>query len=225
MSKEKPTARLHAVFASRKPRAVILRRGPSAWYHVILWNTAQDTFEHGAWFKGRLYEERCDLSPDGELFLYFALKGSLWTTSYEGSWTAVSRPPWLYALTLWPHGSTWGGGGRFSADREVVLRGSCGAHPDHPVRGLKVVDGECPPFAPAPAVPGAEWSGVDQGGYPVFTRQGKLFRRLARGDRELADFNGLAPKPVAAPAWAKTPLPTLSAEPTRKRQRRRRGGR
>ena len=105
------------------------------------------------------------------------------------------------------------------------MRGSSGAHPDHPVHGLKIVDGECSSVVSAPEIVGAEWSGVDQGGYPVFTRQGKLFRRLARGDRELADFNGLAPKPVEAPAWAKTPLPTLSEEPTRKRQRRRRGGR
>jgi hypothetical protein len=48
-------------------------------------------------------------SPDGELLLYFALQGSRWQTSYRGSWTAVSRVPWLHALALWPQGDTWGG--------------------------------------------------------------------------------------------------------------------
>lgn len=220
MIKEKPPPGLHVIFARRKPRAVILSRGPSDWYHVISWNTAQDTFDHGAWFKGRIYEDKCDLSPDGKLLLYFALKGGLWGTSYEGAWTAVSRSPWLHALTLWPHGSTWGGGGCFYDDREVVLRGSSGAHPDHPLHGLKVVEGECPDVIQKPEIPESEWSGFDHGGYPVFTRQGKLFRRLPHGDKELADFNGLVPKPVEAPAWAKTPLPTSGKESSKKKMRR-----
>src|SRR5262249_44616225 len=74
----RPPCRLHVLLAREAPVAVILRRGPSAWYQVILWRTDRDTFEDGAWFKGRLYEERCDLSPDGELLLYFALQGSRW---------------------------------------------------------------------------------------------------------------------------------------------------
>jgi hypothetical protein len=68
--------RLFVVLAREAPIGVILRRGPAAWYHVILWHTDTDHFERGAWFKGRIYEERCDLSPDGQLFLYFALQGS-----------------------------------------------------------------------------------------------------------------------------------------------------
>ncbi len=209
MKKEKPSPRLYAIFARRKPRAVIFRRGPSDWYQVISWNTVKDTFEHGAWFKGRIYEDRCDLSPDGELLLYFALKGGLWNTSYEGSWTAVSKMPWLHALTLWPHGSTWGGGGCFDDDRAVILRGSSGPHPDHPLNGLRVVEGICSRVVPTPCIGEAEWSGFDQGGYPVFACGGKLYRRLPRGDKELADFNGLTPNPSEAPPWAKTPLPTL----------------
>ena len=56
------------------------------------------------------------------LFLYFAMQGSRFPTSYKGTWTAVSRAPWLHALVLWPHGDTWGGGGRFLAPRKVALR-------------------------------------------------------------------------------------------------------
>ena len=203
MSKERPPPRLYAIFARRKPRAVIFLRGPSDWYHVVLWNTVKDSFEHGAWFKGRIYEEKCDLSPDGELLIYFVLKGKGWNTSYKGSWTAISRPPWLYALSLWPHGSTWGGGGRFFDDRVVMLRGSSGVHPNHPLNGIKVIEGSCKGIMSVPSIPGAEWSGYDQGGYPIYACKGKLYRRLPNNDRELADFNGLIPNPIEAPEWAK----------------------
>lgn len=32
------------------------------------------------------------------------------------------------------------------------------------------------------------------------------------GDKEIADFNGLVPKPEEAPSWAKKPLPPLDYE-------------
>jgi hypothetical protein len=86
--KRKPPCRLFVIHAREKPVALILRRGPARWYHLIAWRTDTDTFEHGAWFRGRIYEDRCDLSPDGELFLYFALQGSRWAT---GSMSFLSR--------------------------------------------------------------------------------------------------------------------------------------
>jgi hypothetical protein len=49
--------RLFVITARDEPTAVILRRGPSDWYHVIQWHTCRDAFVHGAWFKGRIYEE------------------------------------------------------------------------------------------------------------------------------------------------------------------------
>jgi hypothetical protein len=198
--------------------ALILRRGPSAWYHLILWDTARDTFEHGAWFKGRIYEERCDLSPDGDLFLYFALQGSRWGTSYKGAWTAVSRPPWLHALALWPQGHTWGGGGRFLDRRRIALF-ACDlrTHPDHPAVGLEVSVGA---DACRSELPQQEWSGRDHARQAVYTRDGKLFRRRRGREVELADFNGLRPDPQPAPAWAMKPLPALKRPKGRKRSRR-----
>src|SRR5258708_4438626 len=137
-----PPCRLFVIPARDKPVAVILRRGPSGWYHVIRWHTDTDLFEHGAWFRGRIYEERCDVSPDGALFVYFALQGRKSKTSYAGSWTAVSRPPWLHALALWPQGDTWGGGGHFEGNRTVILAtSSITTHPDHPAVGLEVKTG------------------------------------------------------------------------------------
>ncbi|MDD2893003.1 MAG: hypothetical protein PHF20_03645 [Halothiobacillaceae bacterium] len=205
----KPEPRLSVILARSKPRALILRRGPTEWYHLISWDTSNDTFEHGAWFRGRIHEDQCDLSHDGELFLYFAFKGYWRDSAYKGSWTAVSRAPWLYALTLWPGGGSYGGGGCFDDDRKLILQGVRGTHPDHPLRGLEVVEGDCRRVLSTPDIPEADWSGYDHGGYPIFTYKGRLFRRLPHGDCELANFVDMEPNPQAAPAWAKAPLPPL----------------
>ena len=202
-----PPCRLFVLQARDAPVAVILRRGPSAWYHVILWDTETDLFTHGAWFNGRIYEDRCDLSPDGALFLYFALKGSHWQTSYKGTWTALSRPPWLNALTLWPWGSTWGGGGRFVDNRTIMLRGrGFHAHSEHPLVGLQVIEGDAPLQLHDGIPLGTDWSGRDFHGRQIFARAGKLYRCNGENEKELMDFNHLKPNPSPAPDWATEPL-------------------
>ena len=206
--------------AQTAPVALILRRGPSAWYHLIRWNTRADTFEHGAWFKGRIYEERCDLSPDGSLFLYFALQGSRFRSTYAGAWTAVSRTPWLHALALWPQGHTWGGGGRFLGDREVALHMANGSptHPDHPAHGLDVTYGRRGTFRETDFGPD-DWVGEDQAGEKIRARGGKLFRTRDGEEVELADWNDLTPDPQPPPGRAKELL-----RPVRKKPRSRGGG-
>ena len=140
-----PPPRLSLLWASRAKTAVILRRGPSKRVEVIRWNTADDTFERGHWFHGRIYERRCDLSPDGELLVYFASKFNRRTdndSEYTYAWTAVSRPPWLTALALWPKGDCWHGGGLFVSNRHVALNHRPEAaipHVKHKPRGLKVI--------------------------------------------------------------------------------------
>jgi len=111
-----PQVRLYAILARKSPKAVVFRRGPSRQVLLIGWDTSNDTFKQGQWFKGRIYERRCDLSPDGELLLYFAAK-------YRGaySWSAVSKPPYLTALAMWPKGDTWGGGGHFITQHRIAL--------------------------------------------------------------------------------------------------------
>jgi hypothetical protein len=212
--------------ASAAPVAAILRRGPSRWYHVIAWDTERDTFIDGAWMKGHIHDHKCDLSPDGKLLLYFC-HGGRTRPGYTDSWTAVSRLPWLHALALWPWGTTYGGGGRFVGERELVLRPIFRdggpprpIHPDHPGIGLKVR-----PWRPGDTPdqrglgePGTQWSGLDQRGRLVFCRGGKLFRR-GLGDTELADFNGREPAPAPAPDWAREPLP--EAAPGRRSRRHR----
>src|SRR5260370_16572519 len=90
----------------------------------MLWNTDDDTFECGQWLKGRIYERRCDLSPEGDLLLYFAAN---FRKPYY-SWTAISRPPFLTALFLWPKGDCWGGGGHFLSRKQIALNHRCHLH-------------------------------------------------------------------------------------------------
>lgn len=105
-------ARLHVLLARDAPYAVILRRGPARLVCTIGWDRANDTFQIGQWLRGRIYEQRCDLSPDGRHLLYFALNGR-WASETKGSYTAVSLAPYLKAIALYPQGHTWGGGGVF----------------------------------------------------------------------------------------------------------------
>lgn len=110
--------RLYAILAREAARAVVFRRGPSKQVLLISWNMETDQFSEGQWLKGRIYERRCDLSPDGELLLYFAAS---WKGPYQ-SWSAISRPPYLTALALWPKGNAWGGGGLFTSGTHMWLR-------------------------------------------------------------------------------------------------------
>jgi hypothetical protein len=105
----KPSIRIYAILAREAPFAVVFRRGPSKQVLTISWNTETHEFRMGQWFKGRIYERRCDLSSSGEKLIYFAAKYR--STLY--TWTAVSRPPFPTALLLWPKGHAWGGGGVF----------------------------------------------------------------------------------------------------------------
>lgn len=133
---------LNVLLAKDAPKGVVLRRGPSKWVQLILWHTATDSFEEGQWFRGRIYPAGCDLSADGSLFLYLALKERTpfrRQSSYTYKWTAVSRPPYFTALALWPLGDTQYGGGVFLNNQAVLLyRESAQAHPDHQPQGLHV---------------------------------------------------------------------------------------
>jgi hypothetical protein len=192
--------RLFIILARDADVGVILRRGPSKWVQIIKWDTRNDTFEDGAWFHGRIYEEPCDLSPDGELFVYFAAKQNRNThvDGYGYVWTAVSRPPWLYALALWPNPcGTYPGGGRFLDNRRLTLltqkRLNLIAHSDHPPPRQLIIDQKDWSYArskkPETHFRGVDWSGRDQRGNIIYARDGGLFRRVKSMEVELIDFN------------------------------------
>jgi hypothetical protein len=130
--------------ARRAPVALVFRRGPSRWVQLIRWNTQTDEFERGQWFHGRIYERRCDLSPDGSLFIYFAQKKTgrmLRDKEYTYAWTAISKPPYFTALALWPKGDCWHGGGLFEDAKRVFLNHKpevAKPHPNHKPHLLRI---------------------------------------------------------------------------------------
>jgi hypothetical protein len=123
------STRLFVILARKASMGVVFRRGPSKHVLLINWNTEKHQFRMGQWLKGRIYERRCDLSPSGEKLLYLAAN----QRAPLFSWTAVSRPPFLTALAMWPNGSAWGGGGLFKNERTVSL--------NHRPDGMAVADG------------------------------------------------------------------------------------
>ena len=137
-----PTCRLFVLLAREAPVGVIFRRGPAKWVQIIHWDTAMDTFTPGQWFHGKVDGQRSDLSPDGTMLIYFAGRETrrAMASDYTCFWTAISRPPYLTALALWPNGVSWGGGGLFLSNTEIWLnlRKDAEAHPNHPPQGLTI---------------------------------------------------------------------------------------
>jgi hypothetical protein len=109
--------RIFCIPATRAPVAAVIARGPSDWARLGRWDLERDEFGHGAWLAGTVYPQRCDLSPDGRWFAYFALKPSS-TWDAGSTYIAVSRLPWFTALVAWGTDGTWTRGVRFVDDRE-----------------------------------------------------------------------------------------------------------
>ena len=116
--------RLHVLTAMGGPAALVLRRGPSGVVATVGWDRESHAFTPGQWLKGRIYEHRADISPDGRHWVYFASKGG------SHAWTAVARVPWLRALVFRPQSSTWCGGGAFTAEGRLWLNGAGPLEPD-----------------------------------------------------------------------------------------------
>jgi hypothetical protein len=136
-------ARLFVFLARNNSVGVILRRGPSDWVQMIRWDTRKDVFTPGQWFHGRIYERKCDLSPDGKRFVYDAYKpgNALANPDYGDRWTAVSKPPYFTALCLWTHKKFHGGGGYFENNKTLqlnLLSDHWKVHPSHQPHHLNV---------------------------------------------------------------------------------------
>ena len=144
-------ARLHVLLAREARIALVIRRGPSKSVAVIGWDRRKDTFQVGQWLRGRIYERRCDLSPTGKWFIYFAMNGR-WDSKTKGSWTAISRTPYLKAVSLLAKGDCWNGGGLFTGEDQywlngfghVALREETLLVQDPAYRPVENFGGECP---------------------------------------------------------------------------------
>lgn len=118
-------ARLHVLLARNKKIGLVIRRGPSKSVCTVLWNRQENTFKLGQWLRGRIYERRSDLSPNGKHFIYFAMNGR-WESETKGAWTAISCTPYLKAIDLFAKGDCWHGGGLFLSDRDFWLNDGYG---------------------------------------------------------------------------------------------------
>ena len=153
--------RLHVLLARDAPRAVVVRRGPTREVAFVEWDRRKDTFRVGQWLRGRIYERRSDLSPDGKHVIYFAMNGR-WSSETKGAWTAISRAPYLHAVALFAKGDCWHGGGLFVDSKTYWLNDGYGHAVLRDTR--EVVRAKQPPYAP-------RWGGECWGVY---------FNRLAR---------------------------------------------
>ncbi len=86
-----------------------------------MWRTDSDQIEPGDWFRGRLYDRRSDLSPDGSHLVYFAagFGAGLPRLNLDYAWSAVSRLPSLEPIIAWKKDHCWYGGGLFEDDYRV----------------------------------------------------------------------------------------------------------
>lgn len=107
--------RLFGIPAVDAPVVAVVRRGPSDWWHVGRWDVGErPSYEPGAWVRGTVYPQRCDLSPDGRWFCYFTLRTRAgWAAG--ATYVAVSRLPWATALVAWGTCGTWTRGMHFVA--------------------------------------------------------------------------------------------------------------
>lgn len=139
MIEEKYPARIHVLIASNSDNALIIRRGPSKQTCIIGWNRRKGTFEVSQWIKGRIYERRSDISPSGKHWIYFAMNGK-WDSEAKGAWTAIAQAPWLKAISMFPKGDCWNGGGLFLNDKSYWLNDGYGheiMHDSHEVKRNK----------------------------------------------------------------------------------------
>lgn len=220
-----PQVRLHLFFATENDRAVVMRQGPSRHFRLILWHRDDDRFDDGQWVIGKVYVERCAISPDGMHLVYFLLDGR-WNSEARGAFTAISRPPHWTAVALFPKGNTWGGGGFFidrthvvaDGDDDIIgradLRRVTIGEPDADcATGVRLINGKRAPLSRAtvkqvlaPPVP-SDAAGIAERLMPppsdaakdYATEGGKLFRR--RGDQLelIRDFTDMTFSPVRAP--------------------------
>jgi len=90
----------------------IIRRGPSSWTHIGRWDVDARVYEPGAWVRGTVYPQRCDVSPDGRWLCYFMLhQGADWAAG--PTYVAISKLPWVHALAAWGTAGTWTRGAHF----------------------------------------------------------------------------------------------------------------
>ncbi|UNM97042.1 hypothetical protein MMG00_04095 [Ignatzschineria rhizosphaerae] len=98
-------ARLYVLYSKASNTAVILRKGPSKWTLSLGWDLVDDTFSKGQWLLGKIYNEDCAISNDGQYWFYSAYK--------KDGYSAIAKVPYLKSLFYRNDLDRWREGGRF----------------------------------------------------------------------------------------------------------------
>lgn len=118
------TPKIRGFLASQACRGVFLYRKSSKVTYLVSFNyeKKKDRLSLGSRFYGKLYPNRCDISPDGADFIYFGMGASLRQYGAKfTSWTAICKQPEIKAQLFIGQNDTWGGGGVFLSSRKLYL--------------------------------------------------------------------------------------------------------
>lgn len=116
MQTRPPSITLYILSACSSPLALVIRRGPSKWWHFLMWNRDSGVVTPGSWFNGLIFPHRCDLSPKGDWMMILAYQGA----NNPPAWTALCKPPSVKAINFWPQEHAKLGGGFFDQRLPIV---------------------------------------------------------------------------------------------------------
>jgi hypothetical protein len=209
----RPPAKLIGFFARSAPVCVIIRRGPSGYSQMVMWNTETDEFTPGQWIRGRV--TNASLSSDGRFMALAISNARKRDVDYVCEISTICKPPYFTALEVWL-GCYWFDAPRFLEDDTIAYPEGC----EHVVNAkgpcpFKHVARESLPPQELPAAPdifGQEtavfegWgsgTGIDQQGREIWASGGRVFARAGGEERMLFDANPYEFEPIEAPDWAK----------------------
>lgn len=115
MGVSRESTRIHLLPAKDVPVVIVIRRKPSKLFHILKWNTREDTLESGSWFKGTVVPFKSDVSFDGKWMVYLAMGAS------GETWSGICSTPWLKTSSDWSYcGFVYGGGYWARRDRLLI---------------------------------------------------------------------------------------------------------
>ena len=111
--------RIFCIPASRAPIVAVLRRGPTAWFHVGRWDTARG--DVSTWRLDPREPVPAAVRPLAGRALALLLHGRRGQARWKAgpTYIAISRLPWLRALAAWGTCGTWTRGLHFLEDKTV----------------------------------------------------------------------------------------------------------
>jgi len=105
--------RVFVLIPMESSHAIVIARFNSKKVAVFQWDMLSNKISLSQWLKGRIYEYRSDISPDGKHFIYSANQKG------EG-YTVISKAPWIKAIAFWYNIGCLGGGMFFDNKRYFI---------------------------------------------------------------------------------------------------------